>query len=373
MKILFPLLAFYPSQVGGPANTIYWLTNELNKKGVNTTIVTTCIGINSEIQKNKFINQDNRKIFYGSRNQYSLKTLCAAISEIKKNDVIHINGLFEFIAIIVFFWTKIFHPSKLIVISPRGGLNHSALSYSSFKKKIIIFLYRFFLKNDLIHATSDSEIKDIARQFNSKNIFLLPNFISPEKKINNIKIKKQLLFLGRIHPIKALDNLIDAISLSDFFISKGYKLKIVGAYEDRFIAYYESLCKKVDKLKLNEIIEFSGHIEGELKHQILAESYALVLPSHSENFGNVVLESLNQGTPIIASKGTPWSVLEKEKAGYHIVNEPKILAKSIDSIISLDSEEYNNLRENSMALLNKRFNIELNIDKWIKKYNFESN
>ena len=53
------------------------------------------------------------------------------------------------------------------------------------------------------------------------------------------------------------------------------------------------------------------------------------MPSHNENFGNVVVESLSQGTPVIASTGTPWKILEKYHAGYWIKNNPENIAKKI--------------------------------------------
>ena len=43
-----------------------------------------------------------------------------------------------------------------------------------------------------------------------------------------------------------------------------------------------------------------------------------------KNFGNVVLEALAEGTPVVTSKGTPWQDLENEKAGFWVENTSKI-------------------------------------------------
>ncbi len=45
MNILFPMGNFYPSQLGGPANTIYWHAKTLKKNGFIPSIVTTSSGI----------------------------------------------------------------------------------------------------------------------------------------------------------------------------------------------------------------------------------------------------------------------------------------------------------------------------------------
>ena len=70
-------------------------------------------------------------------------------------------------------------------------------------------------------------------------------------------------------------------------------------------------------------------MEGEEKYKLYANAYFSILVSHSENFGNVVIEALSQGTPVIASKGTPWEQLA-EKAGFWIDNDENSIACCID-------------------------------------------
>ena len=89
----------------------------------------------------------------------------------------------------------------------------------------------------------------------------------------------------------------------------------------------------------------------------------MFLVSNSENFGNVVLESLSQGTPVVASKGTPWQSLEESKAGFWIDNNPKEIANCIDRIMSYSEKEYYLKRENAFALA-KRFDVYDNINQW---------
>ena len=65
----------------------------------------------------------------------------------------------------------------------------------------------------------------------------------------------------------------------------------------------------------------------------------LVLPSHTENFGIVAAEALNQKTPVIASKHTPWGVLETKHAGFHIDNTPQAMTKAVITLLQ-DVESY---------------------------------
>jgi glycosyltransferase involved in cell wall biosynthesis len=66
-----------------------------------------------------------------------------------------------------------------------------------------------------------------------------------------------------------------------------------------------------------------------------------VLPSESENFGNVITEALSQSTPVIASIGTPWQILKDKKIGWWTSNTPENLAKVLDELYSLTEKEYN--------------------------------
>ena len=371
MRILFPIRSIYPSQIGGPTNTVYWLTTALTKKKINITIVSSSRGIkDNTIIKNEFITTSFGKVYYGSGGTLNLKTIFKALMEVKNNDIIHLNSLFDIIAIPVFFFTKLFYPSKSIVFSVRGVLSEAALSFGNIRKSILLFFYKTFNNNVYYHATSQIEIQQIKKRLKIKdNIFCLPNYINPAKRLNHIEIEKNILFLGRIHPIKCVENLIRAISLSKSFIQNNFKLQIVGTYREREISYYRKILDIIKELKLEDCIEFKGHIEGKEKEKIIAQSYILILPSESENFGNVVLEALNQGTPVIASKNTPWEILPDSSAGFHVENDSQSLAKAIDKSIMLEKNQYLNYRKNATKLVDDAYNIHANIDKWIKKYN----
>tara|TARA_Y100000590_G_scaffold141270_3_gene162058 strand:- start:1245 stop:2372 length:1128 start_codon:yes stop_codon:yes gene_type:complete len=370
MRILFPLLAYYPSQVGGPANTIYWLAKALSREKVDVTIVSTNLGLeNNQVKTDSFIKTNYGKIYYGEGSGFNIKTIIQSLSEVKHHDIIHTNGLFDPIGLVTFFYAKLLYPSKTIICSVRGGLSPSALKYSYLRKYFVLFLYRLTNKNIYFHATSKKEIEDIKKILKiNKNCFYIPNYIEPTKRFKNKIRKKKIVFLGRIHPIKSIENLIEAVSISKSFNKNNFHLDIIGTYESRYKDYYNILNDLVKKLNMQNKIKFLGHIEGEKKNKKIAESYALVLPSKSENFGNVILEALNQGTPVIASKGTPWKLVEKNNAGFYCSNDCNSLSNAIDSLISLSKKEYSEYQENCLKLIDQKYNIKNNIDNWLKVY-----
>lgn len=76
------------------------------------------------------------------------------------------------------------------------------------------------------------------------------------------------------------------------------------------------------------------------------------------------MEALSQGTPVIASLGTPWKSLDIYKAGYYVSHEPQSLVFAIENLISLSDDEYNVMR-NSALILSAEFRT-ANMRKWYR-------
>jgi len=370
MRIYFPIGIFYPSRIGGPARTIYWHTTALVTKNVDVKIVTTNFGIDKgRVAVNKELQLECGNIYYGKGNSKNIKTLVHSIMEIKNCDIIHLNSLFNAMSISVFLASILFYRHRPIVWSPRGELSNGALKFSNRKKKPILILYKLLTSKIIFHSTSDKETLEIKSMFGNSKIIQIPNLIKPSFRLLVTKVKEQILFMGRIHPIKAIHKLIEGLSTSRAFLNSNFKLIIAGSVENRQQEYLKQLKGLIKNLDLKNKIEFIGHIDGEAKERLYAESYVLILPSESENFGNVVIESLNQGTPVIASYGTPWSILVEYCAGHHISNSPLEISKKIDEIISLEKSNYLLMRENAAKLFDEKYNIDNQIHWWIKKYN----
>jgi glycosyltransferase involved in cell wall biosynthesis len=69
-------------------------------------------------------------------------------------------------------------------------------------------------------------------------------------------------------------------------------------------------------------VEFHPHAEGAIRESLFRSASAFVLPTHSENFGNVVAEALIRGLPVITTTGTPWSELIPKGCGWYV--EPNV-------------------------------------------------
>lgn len=368
MRVFISAGLFYPSKLGGPANTLYWLAKGFISKGVKVSVVTSNNFIDSGlVDFDKWATIDKIRIRYcTSKSKLNFHIFWYSIKELRNCDVVLLSSIFYipsfFIALFSIF-TK-----KKIIWSPRGELFDSAINGLRTKLLFIRILKVMFAKRVIFHATSSEEKKQIEKYLGSNvDTFITPNYIElPVKQDRKELSDSYFLYVGRIAPIKALDNLLWGLAKSDTFISSDYKLLIAGGIEKQFEGYNEQLRQILDDNKqLKNKVVFLGNVVGEEKFKLYANAYFSILISHSENFGNVVIEALSQGTPVIASKGTPWKQLIDNESGFWINNDFDSIAECIDKAINIKNEEYLQYRNNASDLA-KEFDVYENIDKWIE-------
>jgi glycosyltransferase involved in cell wall biosynthesis len=371
-NILYVLGSYFPSQQGGPNNTIHWQAKYINNKGLDVTVASLKSGLTDEnienykIKLNVINNIEGVKTFYFDffKNKYlSFSFYFWAINNIKKFDFVQLTSYFFpitwFAALICIFYNVPFS------IAPRGELEDNALKYNFLLK---IFLHKYFLRHIFnkayfVMVTSQQE-HNFTRKFfnNDMNFELIPNFINlnhikplSKSSINN---KKGVLYLGRIHPKKGIERLIEAYKNLDEELIKDNPLLIVGGGEEDYILSLKNLSKGKGNAPNN--IFFLGHKEAAEKELLYRNSKIFVLPSFSENFGNVVLESLSFSTPVIASMYTPWSDLNEYECGSWIENEVQNIKESLIFFLTMDKGKYTQYAKNSYSFVHDKYDINQN-------------
>lgn len=362
MKILIPIGSFYPAQIGGPSNTLFWLSKAL-AKNYKIKVITTSKGIYKEnFTFDSWVKLENFTVIYHRYRIWQLpfKMILTTYKEVKQSDIIILSSFFYIPSILTSVFAIIHN--KEVLISPRGELSVSALKYKPFSKKLRLLMSKIILRNRItFHSTSQQETIDIRKKFPKHKILEIPNLMElPEKE--NSENKMIFLFLGRIHSIKAIENIIEALSINEKFKNSDFNFLIAGKEAES--GYTSKLISLINEYNLNNRIEFIGMVNGKKKHKLLSQSKFLFLMSHSENFGNVVIESLSQGTPVVASKGTPWKILEEYNAGYWIDNNPIVISNLIDKLLDLNTSDYLQMRINAYNLVYEKFDINKNVQLW---------
>jgi UDP-glucose:tetrahydrobiopterin glucosyltransferase len=157
-----------------------------------------------------------------------------------------------------------------------------------------------------------------------------------------------LAWLGRIAPEKALEDAVAAVNLT------GTPLKIMGRIEDR--DYWAKICDDFPHAP----IEYLGFLETNKLQQELGKCRALLMtPRWIEAFGNVAIEALACGVPIIAyRRGGPSEIVRDGQTGFLVEpdNVPE-LAHAITKISQIDRLACRQQAETeySLAALGDRF------------------
>jgi glycosyltransferase involved in cell wall biosynthesis len=320
---------------GGPSTAIISMVKALRHEGVDATILTTCDNI--EYREFEYplrqwfcINDVPILIFpiLESKlrliNEYLISPSLSLwlYQHIDAYDAVHIHAIFSFSSTV----SMLIARQKKIpyIVRTIGQLNAWSLSQSRIKKLLMLSLIeKNNLRNALaVHVTSRSEMNDVKKVYNHKNVLCLElgvdfeNLPLPKQRIASKEIC--FIFLSRIHPKKQLEKLLEAFSIlsTEYIQPPRWRLFIAGTGEENYV---NSLRKFAKKTGISDSIEWLGHLDGERKLRLLRKCDWYVLPSISENFGLSVVEALANGVPVIVSDGVGISdiILEK-KAGFVI-------------------------------------------------------
>jgi len=142
-----------------------------------------------------------------------------------------------------------------------------------------------------------------------------------------------LLFVGRVDPLKGIDQLLKAMPLMKNH--DGLRLIIIGG-DERSEAEVEKLQKLSQELHIQGSVTFQGLIKQDRLPYFYSAADVCVVPSYYESFGLVPLESLACGTPVVATDvGDLKNIIRQGETGYVIAdNAPGNIAASIASILS---------------------------------------
>lgn len=243
------------------------------------------------------------------------------------------------------------------VETPRGMLEPWSLAQKKWKKRLALWLYQM---SDLNHAafiytTADEEAKNVKALGVKAPCAVIPNGIETDsyKCRTSIDIvKKQVLFLSRIHVKKGIELLLEAWAriIDDF---PGWTLMIVGNGE---AAYIESLKAMAVRLGVGESVTISEPVFGEAKVKLYQSSSLFVLPSYSENFGMVIAEAMSCGVPVITTRYCPWEILNETQTGWCIDLSVENLIDNLKNAMAMDAVELYAMGQCASQLVFDRFN-----------------
>jgi glycosyltransferase involved in cell wall biosynthesis len=309
---------------GGPSYSVPRLNEALHRAGLDGAVFTDLApgdAANDDFGRvHSFVREYSRVPLL--RKLHFSRGLSRGLSDRSERiDLIHSHGLWRMPNIYAARAAR--HRRIPIVVSPRGMLSKPALQLSSCSKRLFWHLAQKSALDGTacFHATSAAECEDI-RKFGIRTpIAVIPNGVDlpgddalrrsawPRSR----GAQRTLLFLGRIHPIKGVDRLVAAWSKVEAEFAH-WRLRIVGPGEPEHL---QSVRDAIGRLAAQRV-SVEGAVYGEEKWRTISEANLFILPSHTENFGIAVAESLACGRPVITTKGTPWREVETHRCGWWI-------------------------------------------------------
>lgn len=204
--------------------------------------------------------------------------------------------------------------------------------------------------------------------FNPKNISILKQ--EKLKKEWNLESNKFTILLpGRLTYWKGQENFIEALNIliEDYNFSN-FQAILLGSDQGRKV-YFKKLKSLVERYSLTKKVKFIEHC----KEMPLAYSLADVTVSASiepEAFGRVAVESQSMAKPIIASNigGSRETVLNRKSGFLYKHNDPRELAKILNTVIQLSQEELKLIGNEGRKNVIKKFDVEAMCDSNLREY-----
>ncbi len=181
--------------------------------------------------------------------------------------------------------------------------------------------------------------------------------------------KFTILMPGRLTSWKGQEKLIESLNIliEDYNITN-FQAILLGSDQGRKV-YTKKLHSLVERYSLTKKVKF---IEN-CKEMPLAYSLADVVVSASiepEAFGRVAVESQAMGKPIIASNlgGSKETVLNKKTGFLYKHDDPRELAKNLNTVIQLNQEELKFMGNEGRKNITRKFDVEVMCDSNLREY-----
>jgi glycosyltransferase involved in cell wall biosynthesis len=257
---------------------------------------------------------------------------------------------------------------KPLVISPRGMLEPWSLRQRTLLKHLALHTWegRNLAACRLLHATAPAEANQLRALGFDQEIVIAPNPITlPGGPLpRSGERERTLLFLSRFHPKKGPDLLLQAwATLQTTF--PAWTLELRGPNPDGYRAQLEI---QAAALGLKERVIFGEAVHGAERDELFRRVGLFVLPTHSENFGNVVGEALACGLPVITTTGAPWEGMREHGCGWWIELGVESLAAVLREALALSDQERADMGVAGQAWIKRTFAPEAVASQMIQAY-----
>jgi glycosyltransferase involved in cell wall biosynthesis len=165
-----------------------------------------------------------------------------------------------------------------------------------------------------------------------------------------------LLYLARIHEKKGLDLALRAFSATKTMLSNT-ALVVVGHGDERFVRNLKDLARS---LGIEDDVIWTGALYNDDKWNVIRAADAYILPSHQENFGISVVESLACGVPVLISdKINIWREVVSDAAGFVGSDTLSGTIRNLEQWAVLSDHGRSEMGNNGLNCFRKHFDVDV--------------
>lgn len=362
MRILFTTHGYKPAyRLGGPIISVSAVAERFVRRGHEVIVFTSNSNLDEDLDVplNWPTDVEGVEVWYFARDEFIRRwfgffpylskssgfvyapQMAAALEGIAPTvDVIHTHIPFIYPTFAAARAARRFR--KPLFYHQRGVFDPQRLKFRSFKKSLYIkIIERPIMRGaTTLIALTDEEVSSYHALGVNTPCHIVPNGVdisNYRQRANGFAARTLrlsaealvVLFLGRIHPIKGADRLLQAFLEIQEQVPQAV---LVLAGPDEFDL--ERKFKAVARGSSAEGgIRFPGMISGELKLDLLARADLFCLPSAGEGFSIAVLEALASGTPVLLSPGCHFPQVETAGAGRITEAMPEALATALLALL----------------------------------------
>jgi len=346
---------------GGPSRSVPMLVKGLAELGVDVTLMT--------------IRSENMNIHALEGTTAKLKVLEPSfsrreIAQYLKDEKFHLIQIQSM-------WDLPYHKVMVearklgipYIITPRGMLDPWSLAHKKWKKKLAWWLYQHndVQKAACVFTTAKMEAEHVSNLGITTYKSVISNGIETSAypcKTSIDVVKKQLLYLGRVHMQKGIDLLIEAWKrIHCNYVD--WQLFIVGNGEAEYI---NGLKRKVESYGLVDCVKILPPVFGDSKIQLYQQSALFCLPSYSESFGMAIAESMSCGTPVITTTNCPWNILNDTNTGWCIDLSVDNLERTLRETLTMSPTDLYEMGQKASKLIYENFDYQSVTRKTLRLY-----
>ncbi len=254
-------------------------------------------------------------------------------------------------------------------VSSVHGTDLSILNKSGLLK---IYLKFLTMHTDMITTNSSFTMNHISNNTDCP-LKIIPMGVSKEWLETEIPMHKerpykQIIFVGRLIPLKGVHTLISAI---DIINKRNYNIRLVIIGKGPEL---KSCILQVEKLQLSDMVIFKDFVSHDKLKKYYIESDLFVLPSQeingqTEGLGVVLLEAMAVGIPVIGSNtgGIPDIIKDNVNGLLVKPGDPEDLAKAIINIFENETLA-DDFRKAGRKTIEEKFSWEIIADSFIEVY-----